>query len=128
MADHPIVHVDIPAEDPQALSQFYADLFGWQIQPIPQMQYTRFQAPNGITGGFMAPGGDAANRVGEMLVYVHSADIAADLARAEALGGRVLIPETPIPRTGAFAVLADPAGNRLGLFHRTGFVPGSSGS
>ncbi len=122
MAERSIVHVDIAAGDPRAASHFYADLFGWQVQPLPTMNYVRFESPNGVTGGFVEPGGTVQHRVGEMLVYVASDDIDADLRRAEQLGGKTLIAKTEIPRTGWFAMLEDPAGNRLGLFHRTGKV------
>ena len=124
MPDHPIVHVDIPAPDPPAVSRFYSDLFGWEVHSLPSMRYTRFKAPNGVTGGFVELGGELRHRTGEMLVYVGSDDIDGDLRRAEQLGGKTLVPRTEIPNTGWFAVLEDPAGNRLGLFHRTGFVPG----
>ena len=124
MPEHSIVHVDIPAEDPQAASRFYSELFGWKTQTIPSMAYIRFQSPNGLTGGFVEPGGDVEHRIGEMLVYFGSDDIETDLRRAEELGGKTIVAKTEIPNTGAFAVLQDPAGNRLGLFHRTGFVTG----
>lgn len=119
---HPIVHVDIPAQDPPALSRFYADLFGWQVQPLPTMAYTRFQAPDGVTGGFVDLGGPLQHRTGELLVYVGSSDIDGDVQKAVELGGKVVVPKTEIPRTGWFAILEDLAGNRLGLFHRTGYV------
>ncbi len=124
MPEHPIVHVDIPGEDPEATGRFYADLFGWQVQALPAMRYTRFESPNGVTGGFVEPGGPLQHQVRELLVYVGSEDIDADLARAETLGGKVLVAETQIPNTGSFAIIEDPAGNRIGLFHRTGFVRG----
>jgi uncharacterized protein len=122
MAEHKIVHVDIPAQDPQAASRFYAEFFGWQMHPLPSMEYIRFQAPNGMTGGFVGLGGSMQHKVGELLVYMESEDIDGDLQKAEQLGGKVIIPKTEIPNTGSFGVLEDPAGNRIGLFHRTGLV------
>jgi predicted enzyme related to lactoylglutathione lyase len=119
---HRIVHVDIPAQDPPALSRFYADLFGWQVHPLPTMAYTRFQAPDGVTGGFVELGGPEQHRTGELLVYVDSDDIDGDVRKAIELGAKVVMPKTEIPRTGWFALLEDPAGNRFGLFHRTGYV------
>lgn len=121
MSEHPIIHVDIPSQDPDAASRFYSELFGWQIQPLPRMAYIRFQAGN-MTGGFVGLGGLEQYKTGELLVYVESDDIDGDLMKAEQLGGRILIPKTEIPNTGWFGVFQDPAGNRLGLFHRTGYV------
>jgi predicted enzyme related to lactoylglutathione lyase len=88
------------------------------------MQYIRFQPVNGQTGGFVEPGGELNHRVGEPLVYVGSDDIDGDLKKAEQLGGTILVPKTEIPRTGWFGIFQDPAGNRLGLFQRTGYITG----
>ena len=120
MAEHPIVHVEIPAEDPDGVSRFYGELFGWQMYGLPAMGYVRFEPASGPGGGFMGVGGPLQHRVGELLVYVESDDIDGDLGRAEALGGKILVPRTGIPNTGAFGIFEDPAGNRLGLFQRTG--------
>ena len=86
------------------------------------MGYIRFRSANGVTGGFVGLGGPEQHRTGELLVYVGSDDIDGDLRKAEQLGGKILIPKTEIPNTGWFAILEDPAGNRLGLFYRTGYV------
>ncbi len=122
MPEHTIVHVEIPAQDPQGTSRFYSELFGWQLHPIPAMNYIRFQTANGLTGGFVGVGGPEQHRTGELLVYFESDDIDGDLQKAEQLGGKILVPKTEIPNTGWFGVFQDPAGNRLGLFKRTGLV------
>jgi predicted enzyme related to lactoylglutathione lyase len=122
MVEHPIVHVDIPTQDTRRVSSFYSKLFGWKIQPLPNMNYVRFQSPNGLTGGFVDLGGELQHRIGELLVYVGSEDIEADLKRVAELGGKILVPKTEIPNTGWFAIFQDPTGNRIGLFNRTGFV------
>ena len=30
--DHTIVHFEIPADNPERATQFYRELFGWEIQ------------------------------------------------------------------------------------------------
>ncbi len=30
---HPVIHFEIMGRDPAALSKFYADVFGWSLQP-----------------------------------------------------------------------------------------------
>ena len=122
MHDHPIVHIEIPSQDPQAVSHFYAELFGWQVRPLPSMQYVRFQSAEDQTGGFAEVGDSLHPKEGELLVYVKSDDIDGDLKKAEQLGGKILVPNTEIPRTGWYGVFRDPAGNRIGLFKRTGMV------
>ena len=32
---HGVVHFEIAADDPEKLSKFYGDLFGWKIQKMP---------------------------------------------------------------------------------------------
>ncbi len=124
MPEHSIVHVEIAAQDPSAASAFYESLFGWQLQPIPRMNYVRFQSADGTTGGFVGEGGPLGHHAGEVLVYFGSQDVDADLRRVEELGGKVVVPKTEIPNTGFFGIFEDPAGNRIGLFTRTGFVRG----
>ncbi len=119
MPNHPIVHVEIPATDPAAASKFYADLFDWNIQVDPTFNYHMFQANPG-PGGFVQVGSDPSYKIGEVLIYVGTDDIDATLAKAESLGGKTLLPKTEIPNTGWFAFLADPAGNRIGLFKGMG--------
>ena len=34
---HPVVHFEIPANDPSRLKQFYSELFGWSIEATPGM-------------------------------------------------------------------------------------------
>lgn len=121
MSAHPIVHLDIPANDPQAASKFYADAFGWQIQVAPEFNYHMFQAEGGPGGGFVevsseADGHAMQTSVGEVLVYLGSDDIDADLRKVESLGGAVVLPKTEIPNIGWFGVFRDPTGNKVGLY------------
>lgn len=48
--------------------------------------------------------------------YVHVGDLQAYLDKAEKLGGKTLIPPTPISEGEAFAWFSDPQGNCIGLF------------
>jgi predicted enzyme related to lactoylglutathione lyase len=120
MAEHPIVHIEIPANNLQAAGQFYADLFGWKTEDIPEMSYVTYQAPPGPGGGFTPVGGPMGVKAGEVLIYVGTDDIEASLAKAESLGGQRVVPKTEIPGMGWFAVFTDPTGNRVGLFANGG--------
>lgn len=120
MANHSIVHIEIPANDPATGSKFYADLFGWNIQVDPSFNYHMFQAEPGPGGGFVEVGGMGGYKPGEVLIYVSTDDIDASLARAESLGGKTVVPKTEIPNMGWFAFFTDPTGNRIGLFSGMG--------
>ena len=45
MANNRIVHFEIPANQPEALTRFYSDLFGWKFHkaPIPSAEYWLYQ-------------------------------------------------------------------------------------
>lgn len=115
MSGHPIVHVELSANDREAAGEFYSALFGWQIQHIPEMHYTTFTAADGPTGGF-AQVGDGMAQVGQTTVYVGTDDIDASLAKAESLGGKTILPKMEVPNTGWIAVFEDLTGNQVGLF------------
>jgi predicted enzyme related to lactoylglutathione lyase len=120
MANHPVVHIEIPGSDPKAASQFYADAFGWKIQVDPNFDYHMFEAEGGPGGGFVKAGESMgmSYKAGEVLLYIGTDDIDASLAKVQSLGGKVLAPKTEIPQAGWFALFTDPAGNKLGLFTR----------
>lgn len=120
MANHPIAHLEIPAENPAAAGTFYHDVFGWQITTNIEHNYVIFQSESGPRGGFADP----ANAVlgyqpDRLLVYLATDDIDATLAVIEAHGGKTVIPKTVIPNVGEWAIFADPNGNHLGLSKST---------
>ncbi len=114
MSKRNVVHVEIPAANVEAAGRFYEALFGWKLQHIPEMNYTMWEAGDGSGGGF--PEISAENPAGQVLVYIDSEDIEADLKRVEKLGGKVLHQKAEIPGTGWFGVFQDPTGNVLALY------------
>jgi hypothetical protein len=109
-----IVHIEIPAADAARASEFYQQLFGWEIQHVPEMNYTMWDAGQGSAGGFTDLGETV--KPGDVMLYVNSEDIEADLACAEALGGSVVCPKTEIPNTGWFGMFKDPTGNTIAVY------------
>ena len=114
MSKRNVVHVEIPAANVEAAGRFYEALFGWKLQHIPEMNYTMWEAGDGSGGGF--PEISAENPAGQVLVYIDSEDIEADLKRVEKLGGKILHQKAEIPGTGWFGVFQDPTGNVLALY------------
>ncbi len=113
MAKRSIVHLEIPAADRNAAARFYSDLFGWDTHDVPEMSYTTFESGN-LGGGFPTVGEMA--QVGEVLFYIASDDIEADLRQIEGKGGKAAMPKTEIPNMGWFAIFTDPTGNKVGLY------------
>ena len=109
-----VVHVEIPAADVPAASKFYQELFGWKMEHAAEFDYTMWADGSGYGGGFNKV--DDHNPVGQVLVYIDSEDIEADLKKVEQLGGTVVTPKTEIPGTGLFGQFRDPTGNVLALY------------
>ena len=114
MPKHPIVHIEISANDRVAAGKFYGDLFGWSIEQSPEINYATFTAGDGPGGGLNPV--TETNPAGTVIVYVGTDDIEATLKQAESLGGKTVYPKTEIPGFGWFALFQDPTGNTLGLY------------
>lgn len=114
MSKHPIVHVEFSANDREAAGKFYRDVFGWEVQQIPDMNYAMYTAGEGVGGG-LNPVSDT-NPAGTTLVHIGTDDIEATLATIEANGGKMTVPKTEIPGMGWFAIFTDPTGNTIGLY------------
>ena len=114
MSKRNVVHIEIPAANVQAAGKFYADLFGWKMEHVPEFNYTMWADGSGSGGGFNEV--SAENPVGQVLVYIDSDDIDTDLQKAEKLGGKVIRPKTEIPGTGWYGIFQDPTGNVLAVY------------
>ena len=114
MSKRNVVHIEIPAADQATAGKFYQSLFGWKINPMPEMNYTTWESEGGEVGGFPEVSED--NPAGQVMVYIHSDDIEADLKKVEQLGGKVLQEKAEIPQTGWFGIFQDPTGNVLALY------------
>lgn len=113
MSKRNIVHVELSSRDLTESAKFYQDLFGWKTEMVPEMNYATWEAGEAPMGGFNPPD---MSKPGEVLIYIDSENIDADLKRAESLGGTVLREKTEIPKIGWFGIFKDPTGNQVGLF------------
>lgn len=114
MAHGDITHIDIPVSDLGRGAEFYSALFGWQISEPPGFEgYPMWRAPNGISGGGLAPRDDGFTQPRS---YVEVDSIDDTVAAAVAAGGHVAREKSPITETSWWAVIADPDGNHIGLF------------
>jgi uncharacterized protein len=112
----PVAWFDIAAKDPAKSRQFFADLFGWNINVVEEMNYGLVDAAaDGIPGGIGEAGDE--NPAG-IVLYVAVDDAKAALDKVEALGGKAEVPPYEIPGYGLMAVFRDPDGNRVGLWQR----------
>ena len=117
MANNRIVHFEIPANHPQALTEFYGKMFGWTFQKFdaPGPEYwlcnTGSEGP-GINGAIM----QRQNAGQPWMNYVDVASVDDSLAAATRLGGQVALPKMPVGQMGFVAAIIDPQGNLCGLW------------
>ena len=107
----PVVHWELEANDAEAMREFYARMFNWEIGNGPIMQI-----PAGIGGPEPGPGGHirGSNRSGFTL-YVQVRDLAESLERAVQLGGAVVLEHLQVPGGATLAAITDPEGNGITL-------------
>jgi len=107
---------EIGTDDPAGAERFYGDLFGWTFSDdTGDMPYRIVQTPaaGSIKGGIFGTDGKMP---GYAVFYVVVEDVAGACRRAEAAGGKVLVPATATPNGLTFAHLLDPSGNHLGVY------------
>lgn len=108
----PVVHFEIGCRNSGKTSDFFAQLFGWQMQPMGPATMINTGAGSGIQGHISALGHEPFQYT---TFYVQVDDVQAYLDKAAALGGKTVVPPVEIP-TGTFAWFADLDGNTVGLW------------
>ena len=109
---NPVVHFEIGCRNSAEATKFYAGLFGWEHQPMGPAVMIQTGSQQGIQGHMTTLGHEPFHYT---IFYVQVENIEESLAKAESLGGKILVPKVDIP-TGAFAWFADPDGNTVGLW------------
>jgi predicted enzyme related to lactoylglutathione lyase len=108
---NPVVRFEVGAAEHGPLVKFYGELFGWGMETIAEA-YTVVDT----RGGQGLTGGIGRSNTGDpwATFYVEVDDLQATLERAEALGGRTVVPPIELPGM-AFAMFDDPDGLLVGL-------------
>ena len=110
---HPVVWFEVLGQDGEKLRQFYGGLFGWRFEANNPMKYGMVDTgeKRGIPGGV---GQTFPGTHPWVTFYVETSDVAASLAQAERLGGRIVTPRTVLPDV-TLGVFNDPEGHIIGL-------------
>jgi hypothetical protein len=114
---NPFVYVELQTPDLGRAKEFYASLFGWQIEDVgtsPRQPYAMIRPGAGTGGGIMQQ--PASDGPSQWTAYVSVDDIRAATEQARALGADVLTEPTEMKNTGWLAIIRDPAGAVLGLW------------
>jgi len=108
-----VVHFEIGGPDDKPLTDFYGQLFGWDMRPFEGGGYTMIdtQGGGGINGGI------GKSQTGEpwSTFYVEAADLQAALDKANSLGGTTAMPVTDFGGAVTIAMFNDPDGLLVGL-------------
>lgn len=112
MSNNRIVHFEIPANQPEALTKSCnASSAGGSRRRRFQMSNTGCAKRNPINGAVMKR--QDAGQPG--MNYVDESSIDATLEQDVKLGGKAALPKTQIADVGAIAAVIDPEGNICGL-------------
>ncbi len=118
MSKREIVHIEIPTANRETSARFYHEVFGWDYEHETEpVSYTTFQSGN-VPGGFPSVSNDY--KPGDVVVYIASDDLDADLEKITACGGHLIGHKVELPGMGWFAHFADPTGNRMALWQANG--------
>jgi uncharacterized protein len=113
-ASAPSPHFEIYGEDLAKLAQFYASLFGWQIEKAPGVDYWRIQTQaksgNGFDGGLTYRPTDGPH---SWLHYVTVASVDAALAEAQRMGASIVRPKNSRSQNRLVCRPCGPAGKCL---------------
>ncbi len=111
------VHIEIASTDPERTKKFFEDVFEWDFEGVPEMNYHTYEAPSPPHGGLMSP---MENQRPGILNYLLSHSIDEDIKKIESAGGHILLPKMEIPGVGWWASFEEPTGIVLALFEAKG--------
>ena len=113
-----IVHFNIPVIDVNRAKNFYNELFGWKIErvlgPMEYYNITTYddKGNTGVGGGM----GESQEQDDQITNYIDVASIDEYITKVQQLGGKIVMPKTPIPGFGYLAVCYDTENNKFGLW------------
>lgn len=122
-----VVHFEVPFDDADRARGFYRDVFGWQIQHMPDMGYNMVStgpandmgmpAEPGFIGGGMLP---RQQPVTTPVVTLMVDDIDATLEQVGEHGGQTVREKMAVGDMGFAAYFRDSEGNVMGLWQTAG--------
>ena len=112
---------ELMTTDVATAKSFYGKLFNWDMhdEKTPDMDYTMAKVGDQEIAGIMEIPPDAQGAPTAWGGYVTVDDVDKQAARAEQLGGKILMPARDIPNVGRFSVISDPQGAMLTLITYT---------
>ncbi len=121
-----VVWFEIPFDESGRAQKFYKDVFGWQVNHFPEMDYyvattaesdpqtMESKTPGAINGGLMKKDDTAKHP----LVLIEVPSIDDHLKKIEQNGGKTVMPKINAGNMGMYARVEDTEGNIIGLWEK----------
>ena len=111
----PVMQWQILAKNPDQLSQFYSQVFGWKVNADNALGYRTIDtdARRGISGGIWPAPPEGR---GMVTLYIEVDDVAEYVRQATTHGASIIMPPQKLPDGDEMAVILDPEGIPVGLF------------
>ena len=122
----PVVHFEMPYEDPERLMKFYAQAFGWKMQKLDEDmgnyviatttetdENRMVKNPGTINGGFFPRKPDWPAQYPSVVIAVDNIEQA--IMKISHAGGTVLGEPMEIPGIGLYVSFIDTEGNRVSI-------------
>jgi predicted enzyme related to lactoylglutathione lyase len=118
-----VTHFEIPVDDMSRAKDFYKKIFGWEINDIPEMEYSLVttvptdeknmpKETGAINGGMLKKDDTSTSPV--IVIDVSSLD--EYLKKIESAGGKVVLPKVEVGDFGLYARITDTEGNIIGIW------------
>jgi uncharacterized protein len=111
-----VVWFEIPADNTQRAIKFYNSLFGWNINPLPNVnEYWHIDtggSDTSIDGGLLP----RKHSRQPITTYVLVPSVTKFAAKVEKLGGTIMKPKTAVPQMGYFAICKDTESNEFAIW------------
>lgn len=124
-----VVWFEMPFDESERAQKFYKDVFGWQINPVPNMedyllanttetdlQTMQPKNPGAINGGMSKRNPSTAQHP-VIVIQVDSID--EHVKKIEGSGGKIVMPKTGIGAFGFYARVSDTEGNQIGIWEQS---------
>ena len=132
--DQTILHFEIPANKVEKLRKFYAKLFGWKIEKMPDPVEYSLGSPTEYWTIETAPAGEKMTPIRQRVCgglykkkrredkpvnYVSVESIDKYIQKVKTLEGTIIQQKQQVTGVGWTAIALDPEGNQVALFRPT---------
>ena len=114
-----ICWMELMVDEPAPLLSFYAKLFGWTFSEpmiMNESEYFSLTINGDMVGGLLKRPPSVPQMPPVWMNYFAVNSVDESSAKAEALGGEIVMSKTDIPETGFLSMMADPTGAQAYLF------------